>query len=685
MLRRIIWSPLLVVLVGCASVGGAFYSPVAHIKKLVDSGEFVEASVVYDFNKESIDRGRPKTQETIDFLAAGLARHFAPDIERALDTLEGLHWPQGTDQWKSTGESLSAGETTIRKVSEHSLLVEEYPSLTKLSALEEQYRKKRGIIEKGMYVAFLSYPLDSGPNFFDIYPVEVDAESFLAKHEQSLLDKIASLDSSGCMGFVATYKSQLPPTVRRQLSQRILETRTQELADAGEPTGVCSLMALLDLMGRSWAPVGDCSDPIGVLVTADDNEDNPFSLTVGADVPCTTLVSQQDVSDSKISTDASRHLLVICDVGATWTQVEVSGEETVKSEFVSGNRVETNPDYTDAKFKADEASMRLQRAQISASTQQKSGNALADAVGSIAGAVVVKKARDEYEAAMLALRNTPMTVDIPVYSRYSYTLRHSTVSKNCIAYLYLVDPGSGSINWSRVELTDFREFSIADGLHDQDRNYGRTISMTDDEADVEQYVHGEYAASLSGLLRLALDTLTQVQYSDGVLASLINKNRKEAGSRKLMAVKSPPASVSEGSRAVSDGRPVLSVLDFEIRNMSAAEGQMIVDLMTSALLTTGRFRMIDRGQRDSILKEIEFSYSDCTDVQCQIEIGRLLAAERIVVGSVGRAGDRFLLTAKLLDVTSGEMLSSAYKVYASLNELVDGCEELSFQLVNVGG
>jgi curli biogenesis system outer membrane secretion channel CsgG len=126
--------------------------------------------------------------------------------------------------------------------------------------------------------------------------------------------------------------------------------------------------------------------------------------------------------------------------------------------------------------------------------------------------------------------------------------------------------------------------------------------------------------------------------------------------------------------------PLITVLDFSIENIPKSDGRLIVDLVFSALVSARKYRVLDRGQRDNILKEVEFSLSQCADERCQIEIGRLLAADRIVVGSLGKVGQRYILNAKMLDVRTGEALSTAYKLFGTLEELVDGAEEVALTL-----
>ena len=134
--------------------------------------------------------------------------------------------------------------------------------------------------------------------------------------------------------------------------------------------------------------------------------------------------------------------------------------------------------------------------------------------------------------------------------------------------------------------------------------------------------------------------------------------------------------------AQADENPLISVLDFKTSGISQAEMEVFVDFLSSHIIGTGKFRVIDRMQREALLREMEFSYEDCTDEGCQLEVGRLLAANQIVVGSVGRVGERYLLTIKLIDVETGEAIKTGSEKYTDLNKLIDDSERLAQEFAN---
>lgn len=146
-----------------------------------------------------------------------------------------------------------------------------------------------------------------------------------------------------------------------------------------------------------------------------------------------------------------------------------------------------------------------------------------------------------------------------------------------------------------------------------------------------------------------------------------------------------PAAASPGSEVDRSTLPILTVFDFAVQGMSEQESMFIVDILSSALFDTRQYRILDRNQRNKILEEVEFSLSGCTDEECQLEVGQMLAADKIVTGSLGTIGNRYAINIKLIDVASGETISTAYSIYENLDALVDDCTTLAFQLAENEG
>ena len=125
-----------------------------------------------------------------------------------------------------------------------------------------------------------------------------------------------------------------------------------------------------------------------------------------------------------------------------------------------------------------------------------------------------------------------------------------------------------------------------------------------------------------------------------------------------------------------DLAPVLTVLDFAAAGISAVEARVFTDVLSTQIVRTGAYRLIDRERRETILEEIEFSYADCTDEGCQLEIGRLLAASQVLVGRIERQAGGLSVSVRRLEVSTGRQLGTAVGDYPSLEAMLDDAGRL---------
>lgn len=108
--------------------------------------------------------------------------------------------------------------------------------------------------------------------------------------------------------------------------------------------------------------------------------------------------------------------------------------------------------------------------------------------------------------------------------------------------------------------------------------------------------------------------------------------------------------------------PMVAVMPFSGRSLDADALEGIASALGSDLLNTGKFRVMERSQMDAILKEQGFQQSGaCDGSECAVEVGKLLAVDHMVVGTVAKVGGTYVVTTRLVSVGSGEVLRSVTK------------------------
>ena len=83
-----------------------------------------------------------------------------------------------------------------------------------------------------------------------------------------------------------------------------------------------------------------------------------------------------------------------------------------------------------------------------------------------------------------------------------------------------------------------------------------------------------------------------------------------------------------------------------------------------------RFRVVERAQMETVLKEQGFQQSGCTSEACAVEAGQLLGVRYMVVGSLGTAGSYTMLSIRMVDVGTGEVVASTIAKSSNVNALV---------------
>lgn len=132
-----------------------------------------------------------------------------------------------------------------------------------------------------------------------------------------------------------------------------------------------------------------------------------------------------------------------------------------------------------------------------------------------------------------------------------------------------------------------------------------------------------------------------------------------------------PAPKKVAPPAPREGPIRLSVLAFKSSAKNEALAFMnegISESMVSGLAAEG-ITLVERTQLEADLNELQFSQSDYVDPQTRAALGKVKGAEVVVVGAWQSAGQKLRLTARFIDVETGEVLSTA---------LIDGSAEDAF-------
>lgn len=106
--------------------------------------------------------------------------------------------------------------------------------------------------------------------------------------------------------------------------------------------------------------------------------------------------------------------------------------------------------------------------------------------------------------------------------------------------------------------------------------------------------------------------------------------------------------------------PLVAVMPFEGRQVGADEAAILSEALAAEMTRSGEVRLMERSQMDKILAEQGFQNSGaCSGTECAVEVGQILGIDRMVVGSVGHIGRTYVLSARMVNVGTGEVFRSS--------------------------
>jgi len=97
-------------------------------------------------------------------------------------------------------------------------------------------------------------------------------------------------------------------------------------------------------------------------------------------------------------------------------------------------------------------------------------------------------------------------------------------------------------------------------------------------------------------------------------------------------------------------------------------GVVVSDIYAYFLRDAG-LKIVDRKQLQDVIDEVKLALAGITDKRNQDVLGKLLGATLLLTGTVGELGDRYVINAKLIDISTGITLSQD-SVYVNRKDII---------------
>lgn len=131
------------------------------------------------------------------------------------------------------------------------------------------------------------------------------------------------------------------------------------------------------------------------------------------------------------------------------------------------------------------------------------------------------------------------------------------------------------------------------------------------------------------------------------------------------------------------GRKIkLAVVDLIGYTLSPAEVSTLTQKVKTVLAKTDYFDLISTSDMQEILKAQDFQASGrCDETQCLVEMGKILAVEKIATGTIGIVGKKYSLSLRMVDIETARIEHEVdLDIECKVEDLLDVFRHLSLSL-----
>ena len=132
-------------------------------------------------------------------------------------------------------------------------------------------------------------------------------------------------------------------------------------------------------------------------------------------------------------------------------------------------------------------------------------------------------------------------------------------------------------------------------------------------------------------------------------------------------------------------REYIAIVDFEGIDVSENQARALTQRLTSEMIALEVYQVLERSEMKRLLDEQKVQYSGCVNMKCAVEIGKMIGAKFMVVGSISNLGSTYSIDARLINVeTSESYVSAKYDTSGEIDMLLkDGMVSVAHQLSEI--
>ncbi|WP_419780788.1 S1C family serine protease [Maridesulfovibrio sp.] len=479
-------------------------NPEDNFARSLDRNKFTQAEQIWLDNQDYFLEN-PKAMEEITKAASELKKRYRPKISAATTNVLSIHWPAKSAKWTLIRLKLDNARVLIDEIESSIILSDLGQTPPGLAKLKNKFHEKESQIRTDAQTQFKKYPLQTGPNFFSIYPVKLDEAEFLKSQAALLEHTVASAHGDGVPHMIREYGATIPPKTLRNLEGNYFRELLKKEAEGKTPSfrTVIKTMKKAKKLGFPVTEVPDCKIAFVRVTSKTLMKENGIDFGLGFDVDLpvkTRMLGKTAMFSSKTAKDAD----VVILINETVSKIDrkTFRPKAYRSKLITGYREGYNHAYDQAQLRLEQ--LKLKRQELN---QRNNTHILgwigASGITSAAHQAAIEE--QKYNEAVANATSIPKMIDKPIYQKYSFRVVPMRTAKIASVQYVIIDRKARTYFTDFFDIVQDKNFKIAYGVDPDDPDQLKLTARFNTDKEVRNWEKQPVPVRLSHMLNFYLE------------------------------------------------------------------------------------------------------------------------------------------------------------------------------------
>lgn len=495
-----------------------------HLKELVAAGKYRDAAALYVAEKSFFQANPSKYRNDLAIVARMRNAAWTSRVSAAQTALKQFGWPANRVVWLELKRRLKTAADVVAEYGRSPMLAEPAYASPEMKALRRTVSAMNRAIRISAPDEFASYNHFGAQPFFHEYPADIDIGAFMAANFPRLGGTLNSASLDQIEAFLRNYPREIISAEHRaSLGNHYVTARLKSFGKRRRTLSTV-LAAIRAAKEAGLEPTDVPGATIGfVEVTSKTllkQGQIDFPGEVEVDIPVRAAKSRLEDVLSGARSEASDYLIVF-DVAFAKARRRISSKKGVSSRHIAGYRTQTNPEYNLAQNRVNQMQIEIQNAGLNralTNSQFCVGSCFGKFIGQITAKRRQRNARKRLAEAMEKLKNTPMTVEVPVLRRYRFDKATVKATKLMTVHYYVIDRITKKYFKSTFDVEERKTFEVLYSLKPDDPDRKRHLSKAHTDANVAAWEEKPVSVKLTRLIDHYLENKSRAKRLTGLTA-----------------------------------------------------------------------------------------------------------------------------------------------------------------------